>query len=56
MGGGCGVYVCADSSSVVCAENVGFIPRIRLRKHPRSVDCYFCRILTFLALVCGVMF
>ena len=38
MDSGCDVYVCADNSSVVCAENAVFIPRIRLRRCPRSVD------------------
>ena len=38
MVSGCDVYVCADNSSVVCAENAVFVPRMRLRKRPRSVD------------------
>ena len=38
MDSGCDVYVCADNSSVVCAENAVFIPRMRLRRSPRSVD------------------
>ena len=38
MVSGCDVYVCADNSSVVCAQNAVFIPRMRLRRGPRSVD------------------
>ena len=38
MDSGCDVYVCADNSSVVCAGNVVFIPRMRLRRGPQSVD------------------
>ena len=38
MVSGCDVYVCADNSSVVSAENAVFIPRMRLRSSPRSVD------------------
>ena len=38
MVSGCDVYVCADNSSVVCAENAVLIPRMRLRRGPRSVD------------------
>ena len=30
MDSGCDVYVYADNSSVVCAENAVFIPRMRL--------------------------
>ena len=35
---GCDVYVCANNPSVVCAENAVFIPKMRLRSSPRSVD------------------
>ena len=42
MDSGCGVYVLTYSSacnwSIVCAKNAVFIPRMRLRKRPRSVD------------------
>ena len=38
MDSGCDVYVCADYSSAVCAENAVFIPRMRLRSSLRSVD------------------
>jgi len=38
MDSGCDVYVYADNSSVVCAENAVFIPRMRLWRGPRSVD------------------
>ena len=38
MDSGCDVYVCADNSSVACAENAVFIPRMRLWRRPRSVD------------------
>ena len=38
MDSGCDVYVCADNSSVVGAGNAVVIPRMRLRRGPRSVD------------------
>ena len=38
MVSGCDAYVCADNSSVVCAEDAVLIPRMRLRSSPRSVD------------------
>ena len=34
----CDVYIYADNLSVVYAENDNFIPRMRLRRSPRSVD------------------
>ena len=38
MASGCDVYVCADNSSVVCAESAVFVARMSLRRGLRSVD------------------